>query len=357
MSLRPQTVPPVPEETARIARAAFPKGNFYLQIRDEIGILLTDADFADLFPNRGQPADAPWRLALITIFQFIENLSDRAVSESVRARIDWKYTLSLELDDSGFDSTVLCEFRTRLIAGNAENTLFDKLPGWCREGKMLKTRGKQRTDSTHVLAFVRGINRLECVLESMRFALNAIAKESSEWLNQIFQEEWLFRYYSRGGNIRVPSSAAGRQEFAEMVGRDAHALLEAVYYWSDLSVKKIKVIEILRRVVLRQFYIDEKGVHWGTEAEGTPPSIIFINSPSDVEAHYGKKRNLQWTGYKIYLTEACDEELPRLITNVETSSAPVADFYLTEPILMKQIIEEVGRLGSIHQAKSVTSSP
>ena len=107
MSLRPQTVPPVPEETARIARAAFPKGNLYMQIRDEIGILLTDADFADLFPSRGKSAYPPWRLALITIFQFIEKLSDREASDAVRARIDWKYALSLELENSGFDSTAL----------------------------------------------------------------------------------------------------------------------------------------------------------------------------------------------------------------------------------------------------------
>ena len=166
MSLQLQTVPPVPEETARIARAAFPKGNFYLQLRDEIGVLLQDTDFSKLFPTRGQPAYAPWRLALITIFQFIGNLSDRSASDAVRTGIDWKYALSLELEDSGFDSTVLCEFRARLIAGNTESLLFDKLPDWCRERKMLKIRGKQRTDSTHILAAVRGINRLECVLEA-----------------------------------------------------------------------------------------------------------------------------------------------------------------------------------------------
>lgn len=127
MSLRPQTVPPVPEETARIAHAAFPKGNLYLQLRDEVGVLFEDADFAALFPPRGQPAYAPWRLAVITIFQFIENLSDRAAAEAVRARIDWKYALSLDLEDSGFDSTVLCEFRARLVVGNAENVVFEKL--------------------------------------------------------------------------------------------------------------------------------------------------------------------------------------------------------------------------------------
>lgn len=120
--------------------------------------MLTDADFADLFPNRGKAAYAPWRLALITIFQFIENLSDREASDAVRARIDWKYALSLELENSGFDSTVLCEFRARLVAGNAECLLFERLLGWCRERKMLKARGKQRTDSTHILAAVRGIN-------------------------------------------------------------------------------------------------------------------------------------------------------------------------------------------------------
>ncbi len=325
----------------------FQKVIFIFRFAQEIGALFHDEDFADLFPTRGQPAYAPWRLALITIFQFIENLSDRAASDAVRARIDWKYALSLELDNSGFDSTVLCEFRTRLVAGKAENSLFDKLLDWCRERKMLKVRGRQRTDSTHVLAFVRGINRLECVLESMRYALNSIARESPEWLNQMFQEEWLFRYYSRAGNIRVPSSKTGRQEFAETVGRDAHALLDAVYHWSDLLFdKKIDAIEILRRILVQQFYVDEKGVHWRTEAEGIPPSIIFINSPYDLEAHYGKKRGFQWTGYKVYLTETCDEEFPHLITNVETSAAPVADFDLTE--LIHQSLDRQQLLPGIH---------
>ncbi len=349
MSLRPQTVPSVPEETARIARAAFPKGNLYMQIRDEIGILLTDADFADLFPNRGKAAYPPWRLALITIFQFIENLSDRETVESVRARIDWKYALSLELENSGFDSTVLCEFRARLVAGKAENSLFDKLLDWCRERKMLKVRGKQRTDSTHVIAAVRGINRLECIIEAMRNALNAVAKESPEWLSQLFQEEWLNRYSPRAINVRIPHSAAGRQEYAETVGRDAHALLDAVYHWSDLPEgKEIAAVEILRCVLVQQFYVDEQGIHWRTGVEGIAPSIIFINSPYDLDAHYGKKRQLQWTGYKVYLTETCDEELPRLITNVETSSAPVADFDLTEPI--HQSLQKKDLLPAVHLA-------
>src|SRR5688572_2640748 len=116
MSLRPQPVPPVPEETARVARAAFPDPNIYMLLRDEIGVIASDVEFAPLFPTHGQPAEAPWRLALVTLFQFIEGLSDRAAADAARSRIDWKYALSLELTDSGFDSSVLCEFRARLIA-------------------------------------------------------------------------------------------------------------------------------------------------------------------------------------------------------------------------------------------------
>lgn len=150
--LRPQPLPPLPDETARIARAAFPKGHPYLALADTLGELFADEQFAALFPQRGQPALAPWRLALATILQFAEGLSDIQASNAVRGRIDWKYVLRLELTDAGFDASVLCEFRARLAVGGAEDLLLDALLTWCRDRGLLKTRGKQRTDSTHVLA-------------------------------------------------------------------------------------------------------------------------------------------------------------------------------------------------------------
>ena len=124
MSLHPQPIPPIPEETVRVAQAAFAKGNLYLTLRDTLGTLYKDEDFGDLYPQRGQPAQSPWRLALITILQFMENLSDRQAADAVRARIDWKYLLSLPLSNSGFDFSVLCEFRARLVEhGKAEQLL------------------------------------------------------------------------------------------------------------------------------------------------------------------------------------------------------------------------------------------
>ena len=131
--------------------------------------------FAALFPSRGQPAEAPARLALVTILQFAEGLSDIQAATAVRARIDWKYALGLELTDCGFDASVLCEFRARLLSGSAEQHLLDTLLTQFRDADLLKARGKQRTDSTHVLGAIRALNRLECVGEALRHALNQLA--------------------------------------------------------------------------------------------------------------------------------------------------------------------------------------
>ena len=152
--LQPQSPGPVPPDTVRVARAAFPKGSPILTLRDELGTVFQDDDFAALYPPLGQPAYPPWRLALVTVLQFREGLPDRKAADAVRSRIDWKYLLGLPLDDPGVDASVLVEFRTRLVAGEAEHVLLDKVVDACRERGLLKARGRQRTDSTHVIEWI-----------------------------------------------------------------------------------------------------------------------------------------------------------------------------------------------------------
>src|SRR5450755_1068701 len=168
MCLLPQTSFVIPEQTERVARAAFPKGSLCLRIADELGRIFLDEQFAELFPRRGQPAEAPARLAFVTLLQYAENLSDRQAADAVRGRIDWKYALGLELSDPGFDSTVLSEFRTRLVQGSAQQILLATLLQMCQAKKLLLARGRQRTDSTHVLGAIRAMNRLECSGEVVR---------------------------------------------------------------------------------------------------------------------------------------------------------------------------------------------
>jgi len=228
MSLKPVPIAPIPEMTARIAKAAFPKGNLYLRLRDELGTLYTDKDFAALYPKRGQPGLPAGRLALVTVMQFLENLSDRQAAEAVRARIDWKYALGMELTDTGFDFSVLSEFRDRLIRGEAEQILLDRMLAHFKDKGLLKARGRQRTDSTHVLAAIRVMNRLQLVAETLRATLNALAHAAPDWLRSLASAEWYGRYGQRVEESRLPKGEAARKSFAEQVGQDGFAVLDAI---------------------------------------------------------------------------------------------------------------------------------
>src|SRR5688572_47622 len=249
MSLQLDPLGPVPEETARVAHAVFPKGTLYLRLRDELGTIYDDAQFADLFPRRGPPAEAPWRLALVTVLQFAERLPDRQAADAVRSRIDWKYLLGLELTDPGFDFSVLCEFRTRLLAGAAGERLLEKLLGRCQAAGLLKARGRQRTDATHVLASVRAMNRLELLAETLRAALNELAAAAPDWLRGVAPLTWYERYGRRIEDSRLPRAEAERDAYARSVGEDGFALLERLAVPEvPKELRALPMVQVLRRV-------------------------------------------------------------------------------------------------------------
>ena len=325
MSLHPLAVSLIPDDTARIARAAFPKGNSYLALRDELGPIFADRAFAALFSARGRAALAPAQLALVTILQFAEGLSDKQAADAVRGRIDWKYLLSLELDDPGFDASVLCEFRARLLAGGQETRLLDTLLTLCRERGLLKAGGRQRTDSTHVLAAVRARNRLELVGETMRHARNSFAVAVPAWLRAQAHPAWADRYARRTEDDRLPAKQAAREALALTIGADGYVLLAARFAADAPAwLREIPAVETLRRVWVQQYHRDEAAIRW-RPSEELPPSSRFISSPHDGDAHYAKKRTTQWVGYTVHVTETCDDDTPQLITNVATTAGPTAD--------------------------------
>ncbi|MFD4144568.1 transposase [Streptomyces sp. NPDC058572] len=170
MSLRPEEWPEVPELTARVARVAAGRGvpPLAMWVRDGLGGLFADAEFAAAFGRRGRRGWSPGRLAMVTVLQMAENLTDRAAAQRVRFDLSWKYCLGLELEDVGFDASVLSEFRTRVVAHGLEERVLDLLLVALKEKGLVKAGGKQRTDSTHVLAAVRELNRLELANEVLR---------------------------------------------------------------------------------------------------------------------------------------------------------------------------------------------
>jgi len=328
MSLHVQPLPDVPEMTATIARAAFPKGNRYMKMRDELGVFCSSDLFASCFATRGQPGETPWRLALILVFQYVEGLSDEQAVLAVAGRIDWKYALSLELTAADFDASVLTEFRNRLIAGKAEAQLLDRMLVRFGAAGYLKARGRQRTDSTHVLAAVRAINRLVCVGETLRQGLNMLATVAPAWLKPQLGSAWIERYERRFDEYRLPKEAKERQQLAEQIGADGYTLRQALFAAPErTALCALPAVRIFHQVWLQQYRMDEASttVHWRSEEE-IPPAAQRIHSPYDAEARYSAKRNTTWLGYKVHLTETCDDETPHLITHVLTTPATTPDF-------------------------------
>lgn len=256
MSLQPREALVIPEDTKRVAKAVVPAGNLVMRVHDELGETFADADFADLFPVRGQPAEAPARLALVTLLQFMEGLTDRQAADAVRFRIDWKYLLGLPLEDAGFHHTVLSEFRTRLLNHGAERRLFEAVLNLAKARGLLKAGGRQRSDSTHVLGAMRSMKRLEVVTETLRHALNTLAVAAPAWLLAYTAPEWVQRYGPRASDYRLPKSEAKRLAVATEVGEDGVALLSALFLDAELSALwALPAVETLRRVWVQNFMV------------------------------------------------------------------------------------------------------
>lgn len=349
MSMRPGPVPDVPEGTAIVARAAFPKGTLAIRVRDVLGPIFQDEHYAVAFGARGRPGIAPGQLMLVTVLQFVEGLTDRAAAQAVAGRIDWKYALGLELSDSGFDFSVLSEFRARLVEHELQRAGFEALLERCRQLGLVAAGGKQRTDSTHVLSAVRDLNRFELAGESVRALLEVLAVAAAHWLSQAVDvHRWAERYGMRVTSWCTGRSKARRDELAGQFGRDGLTLLRAVYApGTPAWLRALPQVETLRMVLVQNYLIERhqdgsEVIRRRETADGLPPGRLRIASPFDIDARWAKKGDLAWLGYKLHLTETCDDppesvpgsgaEPPNLITNVVTTDATVPDLAVTETV-------------------------
>lgn len=333
MSLHAQPLEPIPELTSRIAHASFPQGTLGMHLRDALGSIYQDADFADLFPKRGRAAEAPWRLALVTVFPAMENLSDRQAAEMVRARLDWKYGLSLPLADEGFDASILVDFRQRLLEHGAQDLLLEPILRVCREHGWLKAGGKQRTDATFVLANVRGLSSLESVGESLRAVLNEIAEVAPDWLLGVISPDWFDRYVHRFELQRFPKGQQIPDTLRRQVGEDSWHLLQAARdEQAPQRVRDCPSLILLQRGWTQHFECVEGRIRWrdGPSVE----SAERVISPYETDARASRKRDTEWVGYKVPLTETCGEdEAVHLIVQAEITAATEQDVEETMPLL------------------------
>src|SRR6266516_2714194 len=348
MSMQPRPWPEVPAGTARVARRAFRKGALAIRARDELGSWCDDGAFAPAYGVRGAPGISPAQLAMVTVLQFAENLTDRQAADAVRGRLDWKYCLGLALEDEGFDFSVLSEFRGRLVAGSLELALLDLLLGRLKGLGLVKAGGRQRTDSTHVLARIRNLSRLELAGESVRAALEALAAAAPGWLAGVIDGSWQQVYGQRIDGIRLPASEAARGKLAAQYGKDGYHLLDQVYSpGAPPWLRELPAVQVLRVIWVQQYYRSGERGEQVTRREasehGLPPGRARIASPYDLDARYSEKHGKGWEGYKAHFTETCsaaaDDDpvtgrppAPNLITNVATTEATVPDVAMTTPV-------------------------
>src|SRR6266498_224155 len=360
MSLHTQPLEPIPDLTSRIAHASFPKGTLAMHLRDALGPIYEDADFADLFPKRGRAAEAPWRLALVTVLQALENLSDRQAAEMVRGRLDWKYALSLPLDDPGFDASMLTDFRQRLLDHEAQDLLLEPILQVCREHGWLSAGGKQRSDSTWVIANVRGLSSLESVGESLRAVLNEIAEMEPDWLLEVISPDWFDRYVHRFELQRFPKEKPAQDILRRQVGEDSwHLLQAAMGEQAPKSVRTCPSLARLQQIWTQHFEHVDGLIRWrdGPSVE----SAERVISPYETDARASRKRDTEWVGYKVHLTETCgEEEGVHLIVQAEITAATRQDVEETMPLLRdlqaRDLVPEVRLVDSGYVSGEVLAS-
>lgn len=353
MSLRPQPWPEPDHEVSRAVAAIYAGRRVPLPVavRDELGELFADVEFAAAFADCGPQGWSPGRLMLVTVLQAAEGLTDRQAADMARDKLTWKYALGLGLTDPGFDASILSEFRTRLVAHGLQTRVLDLLVTRLAEQGLLKAGGKQRTDSTHILAAVRLLNWVELLGESVRACLEALAAADPGWTGTVLDTGWQDRYAARIDGWRMPSSKTKRVALGNDFARDGHALLHAVRHpASPTALRRLPAVEVLRRVLVQNTKVttDRTGREVITmrdaDTDGVPPGRSRIVSPYDLDARWGGKRDLAWCGFKLHVSESCDAEPPphdtaetprqppNLITNVTTTDASITDTVTTTPI-------------------------
>jgi transposase len=352
MSMQPRPWPDVPELTAKMARSSSRQGNLAMRIRDELGEVYADARFSAAFGVRGRPGISPGQLMMTSVLQFSENLTDRQAAEAVRDRMTWKYALGLELEDPGFDASVLSEFRSRLVAGDltclALDALLERLAGL----GLVRAGGRQRTDSTHVLGAIRMLNRLELAGETLRAALEALSVAAPGWLAGVIDGSWQQVYGARIDDLHLPAGKAGRQDLMVRYGTDGYFLLDQAHGPAAPAwLRELPAVQALRRIWIQQFCREVSGGRQEVrrreklpDGDGLPPGRDQLISPYDLDARYGVKRGHGWGGYKVHFTETCDApgthagagpgrgDRPNLVTGVATTEATVADSAMLTPV-------------------------
>jgi transposase len=313
MCHKPQAPRPIPESTVALVKDLFSEESVYQFIGDVLFDQFHDEDFADLYPADGQPGLSPVLLSFVTIFQALEDLSDRKTVYGLRFRFDWKYALHLPPEYKGFDHTVLSEFRQRLLKHGAESRVFNAIFAQLKQLGFYKQKGIQRTDSLAIYTHHRRLKRIELCVETMRVCIKELLHRAPDWTRAMLPAAWEDRYAKRCKAERLDDEE--RAKLAVQVGNDGQWLLDRLQQDDALDLREFRAVETLRDVWAVHY---ERGVdsHMRWTTDTTRGGTEIVETPHDPDAHWATKRGDDWVGYKLQVTETDDADTPHLITDI-----------------------------------------
>ena len=336
MSVRPVAVQRSFYHTDYLAGNLFGPANRYRLFREKIWPKLLELapKFEALYcAENGRPPIDPVLLGGVTLLQFMEKVADRRASEQVVYHLGWKYALDLELDYDGFHATVLVYFRDRLEEKRAQRLIFDGVVDLLIELGLVKRKGKQRLDSTHIVGYVKAMSWMECAIETLRLALEDLKAEVGQKKRPEFWDRlWAF-YVDNNLDWRLSKTEQANRH--RQCGQDIRDLLE----WIDTANPKLadrEAVKLLRRVFTEQFEVVEGKLELATHR----PSRA-VQNPHDPDAHYADKKTKQWTGYKVHVAETVDPEEP-----IKEKGEP-AEHFITEMFTTEAAQDEMAGLTEV----------
>ena len=327
MTLRERDVGAMPEDIGELGRRVLGEGDPYRVIGERLADIVGDEQFAELYEPRGRAAISPSLLALVPIFQFLEDLPDREAARQVAVRLDWKYALRLPLGYAGFDFSCLCYFRRRLLEHERGRLRFEAVLARVRALGFLRKHGKQRTDSLGVVGAVRELSQLELMTEAVRLALRALLVADPGWVEATVPQAFQAVYLARRSDYRL--GAEERQAELVRVGQDAAWLLDQLAAAAAAGLRGLPEVETLATIWQQRY---ERGDGQVRRRARTVDATELIATPHDPGVRIGQKRGHAWWGDKVHVTETIAEpdaadpaDRVRFITDVTTSPAPSGD--------------------------------
>jgi transposase len=293
----------IPEDTREVVERLLKDSSLYGYLGEHAPEMLNEEMMQGWYSPEGRPGLPPLLMMLVSIFQYVEKLPDRQAAEMAVMRLDWKYALRQMLGWTVFHYSDLCNFRKRLLANQAEASVFEQVLKHLQTQGYVKAKGKQRTDATHVLGQVAWLSRLELVWETLRMALEGIVSRDARWVMQHLPPSFITEHSQKRYDYRLKPEAV---KVAMQQAGEATAWLLQVVDAAQLSWADDEAIQVLRRVLDEQF---ERGTDGQLQTRPDKDACgDVLVSPHERSARFGRKGETNWQGYKLQVSESIEEQ-------------------------------------------------